>query len=713
MTILKYIRLTLIIFFLIVTGLSQVGYANSDLKGEEPDEKRNQLIGYILSRQLPAIHFSDKKMNDAFSVAAFELYLKQLDFQKRFLLADDVEQLNAFSIWIDDNLVRGNIVLVRTGYDIFDERLRQVEKLVEPILKEDFEVNRDELLETDPDKLEYVADSIELRERWRKIIKRQIFSRYLDLEEEQEKSGKKESPGQLWQTAKEKVTKRNRAFFHRLHQETLQDHYDRYFNAVARAFDPHTNYMPPANKEDFDIHMRGSLEGIGALLREEDGYIKIVRIIPGSASARQGRLKAEDVILEVAQGKQEPVDITDMRLRDAVRLIRGPKGTEVRLTIRKPDGAKDTISIVRDVVQIEETFVKSTLIDSPSGKKIGYIMLPSFYRDFENTKKRNDARNSTDDTKKALLQLTKQNLDGIILDLRNNGGGPLVDAVDVTGLFIESGPVVQVKDSFGMTKVLKDEDPEIVYGGPLIVLVNKFSASAAEIVAAALQDYGRAVIVGGDHTHGKGSVQTIIDMNEYIPRFSLYRYEDLGALKVMIQKYYRVTGGSVQFKGVEPDIVLPSLFEYLKTGERYLDYALPWDHVTPIEYTKVGGKTFDLALLIKKSKQRVAVDEGLVVISEEAERTSARSEITAVSLKMADFRLKRQEARQARKKIGAHYLKYRAEKDDGDLHSGNDGKRAEDDSSKWLKEIQEDPYISESIQILQDMILSPVAAATQ
>lgn len=709
MIILKYKRPILITFFLFFTVVYQVGNANGLPKVNS--EKRNQLIGYILSRQLPAIHFSDKKMDDDFSRAAFELYMKQLDYQKRFLLAADVKQLGAFSTWIDDNLTRGNIVLVKAGYDIFNERLNQVEKLITPILATDFDRSKEESLETDPEKLEYASNIDELKDRWRKIIKRQVLSKYLELEEEQEQGDTKVSMEELWKTAKEKVGKKNTNFFHRLHQETLQDHYDRYFNAVARAFDPHTNYMPPANKEDFDIHMRGSLEGIGALLREEDGYIKIVRIIPGSASARQGTLKAEDVILDVAQGAQEPVDITDMRLRDAVRLIRGPKGTEVRLTIKRPDGTKDTVSIIRDVVQIEETFVKSTLLDSPLGGKIGYIMIPSFYRDFDEVRNGKKSRNSTADTKNALLQLQKEKLNGMILDLRNNGGGALVDAVDIAGLFIKSGPVVQVKDSFGIRKVLEDEDPEIVYDGPLVVLVNKFSASAAEIVAAALQDYGRAVIIGGDHTHGKGSVQTIIDLNEYVPRFRLRDYEDLGALKVMIQKYYRVTGGSVQFKGVEPDIVLPSLFKYLKTGERYLDYALPWDKVDPIEYSPYKSNTFDLPTLVKKSDQRVTNDEGLRAILEEAERTSERSEKTAVSLKLEDLRMKRQEAKEARKKIGLHYLKYRQEKNDGDGTSVSDEKEVKDDALQWLKEVQEDPYISESTKVLNDMSLSPVAAA--
>ncbi len=711
MTIIKNKRLYLITFFSALICLTQVLYANGGL--QETAEKRNQLIGYILGRQLPAIHFSDKKMDDDFSKAAFELYLKQLDFQKRFLLAEDVKQLRAFAIWIDDNLIRGNLVLAQAGYTIFEERLLQVEKYIDPILQQGFDINRDELFETDPEKLDYALDVNGLKERWRRIVKRQTISRYLDLEEEQKKNNENKTQEQLWELAKEKVAKRNRSFFHRLHQETLQDHYDRYFNAIARAFDPHTNYMPPANKEDFDIHMRGSLEGIGALLREEDGYIKIVRIIPGSASARQGRLKAEDIILEVAQGSQEPVDVTDMRLRDAVRLIRGPKGTEVRLRIRRPDGTKEIISIIRDVVQIEETFVKSSLIDSPTGGKIGYVMIPSFYRDFEQTRNGNNVRNSTSDTKKALQKLMEHKLDGVILDLRNNGGGALMDAVDITGLFIESGPVVQVKDSFGTKKVLEDVDPEIVYNGPLIVLVNKFSASASEIVAAALQDYGRAIVVGGDHTHGKGSVQTIIDLNEYIPMFHLKRYEDLGALKVMIQKYYRVTGGSVQYKGVEPDIVLPSLFKHLKTGERYLDHALPWDKVEPVEYERYSGRSFDSALLIGKSKQRVTEDLGMMAIAEEAERTSERSEKTAVSLRVSDLRQKRLEARQARKKIGAHYLKYRQEKDDGDLHSADDDDSQEQSKDRWLKEIKEDPYIREASMIIRDMIMDQVVSTTR
>ena len=328
----------------------------------EADASRNNLIGYLLSKQLPVMHFSDKVMNDDLAFAAFDLYLKQLDYKKRFLLQSDVDKLSVLAPGIDSNLLNSTIVLPEVGSKLLNTRIGEVEKLTQKLLAHGFDYHRDEILETDPDKLKYATNLTDLSERWRRILKGQVISRYLDLVEEQkkEKEGKEKekhkSDKELWKEAEEKVAKRNRNFFNRMHQETLQDHYDRYFNAVTRAFDPHTNYMPPANKEDFDINMRGSLEGIGAILREEDGYIKVVSIIPGSASARQGRLQAEDIILEVAQGKKESVEITDMRLRDAVRLIRGPKGSVVRLTVKRPDGVKEVIAIQRDVVQIEETF---------------------------------------------------------------------------------------------------------------------------------------------------------------------------------------------------------------------------------------------------------------------------------------------------------------------------------------------------------------------
>lgn len=695
----KLLSFVSIIIFLL-WFLPTAGLADVDA---EVDQKRNKLIGYMLSKQLPSIHYSDKQVDDELARAIFDLYLKQLDFQKRFLLKQDVEHLRSFAQQIDDNLLRGTIVLPQTGYEILTDRIGQVEKMVDSLLTEKIDHSTNDTMETDPEKLEFAGDENELKTRWRKILEAQIINRYLDLEEEYLADEKKIDKEALWQEASDRVAKRFDDFFHRLHQETLQDHYDRFFNAVARAFDPHTNYMAPDRKEDFDIHMRGSLEGIGALLREEDGYIKVVRIIPGSASALEGRLQAEDIILAVAEKGEEPVEITDMRLRDAVRLIRGPKGTEVQLTVRKPDGAKDIIAITRDVVQIEETFVKHAVLDA-DGKKFGYINIPSFYRDFEKSRY-GEGRNSTQDTRDAIVALRNQGIEGIILDLRNNGGGSLVDAVDITGLFIDEGPIVQVKNSQGTKRVLKDDDETLVYGGPLVVLVNQFSASASEIVAAALQDYRRAIVVGGQHTHGKGTVQTIIDLNENIPLLHLRRYEDLGALKATIQKFYRVDGGSTQYRGVEPDIVLPSLFQHLKSGEQYLDYSLEWDQDAPAKYATYSDKVTDLQEIIDRSRERVKQSQGLVLIEEEAKRSTLRSKQTIIDLDIDSMRAKREEERLAREKVGAHMGSLEEDQSD-DTGIPEDLAESDEQTSdaEWLVELDKDPYVAESQMIINDLV---------
>jgi carboxyl-terminal processing protease len=783
MTIMKNIKIFLVFCLALFFLTSSTITFGDTTKVGEIDQKRNRLIGYILSKQLPVLHFSDKVFNDELARAVFHLYIKQLDYQKRFLLKKDVQQLEAFAPYIDDNLADGRITLPDTGYDILNEKINLVQKMVgimlasdkvgagpvagftaytvqpgdtlakiadrfddlgvgeligdnnlgdpkhiyvgqqlkirKPVLfvQEDlyvgyFNVRKRESYETDPEKVDFAQNLDELKDRWRKVLKAQIISQYLDLEEEQknklekpkenEQPPKQMSEEELWKEALVKVSKRNKNFFQRLHQETLQDHYDRFFNCITRAFGPHTNYIPPASKEQFDINMRGSLEGIGALLREDDGLIKVISIIPGSASARQGSLKAGDIILQVAQEGEEPVDITDMRLRDAVRLIRGPKGEAVRLTVKRTDGVTEVILIIRDVVQIEETFVKSSVIESEDGRKTGYIFIPSFYRDFEGTRNGANGRNSTDDTLKEILKLKEQNVDGIILDLRDDGGGALVDAVDITGLFIKSGPVVQVLNSFGDKRILSDTNDEVSYDGPMVVLVNKFSASASEIVAAALQDYRRAVIVGGTHTHGKGTVQTIIDLNENIPLLHLRKYEDLGALKVMIQKFYRVNGSSTQYKGVEPDIVLPNLFEHIKSGERYLDYSLPWDSIKPVAFTPYN-RPIDLEKLREMSLKRAANDEGLKIISEEAVKAAERSENTVLSVQIDDMRLKRDESRLMREKVGAHYRKYREEQGEDPDFEEPDSEN-EDPKEKWLKDVKEDPYIREAVNIVGDVI---------
>jgi len=688
----------LFVSLLFVLLATQPGWAKA--VPVEFNSSRNQLIAYILSHQLPAQHFSHEPLDDNLSRAAFDLYIKQLDPRKRFLLKSDIGQLSAFADHVDDELKRGRVVLADAGAEVLNDRIRQVKKLIDPLIDAGFDFNQDAYLEVDPEKIDYAADLTALKERWRKSIQMQILDTYFDARDEAEKN--KKSFGSFDTeiiTATEKVRKRIHRSLDRLLKQTRQDHFNRYFDTVARAFDPHTTYMPPTSKEDFDIHMSGSLEGIGALLREEDGLIKVVRIIPGSAAERQGQLQGEDIILAVSEADSEPVEITDMRIRDAVSYIRGPKGTEVRLSVQKPDGAKMIIPIVRDVVQIEETYVKSTILKDENNHNIGYLRIPSFYRDFGAKGAGRVGRNATDDTKVELKKLMNSNIKGLILDLRNNGGGALSDAVMISGLFLPGGPVVQVKNSQGVIRVLEDEDPSITYSGPLIVVVNQFSASASEILAAALQDYGRALVIGGAHTHGKGTVQALLDMNRNLPLLQLKKYDDLGALKLTIQKFYRINGGSTQFKGVVPDLVMPSVFDNLETGEQYLDNSLPWDQVEHVGYDHWTGARFDIEKAKQQAREWIASNEQFQEIKRESMRTLQRKENTLIDISFDGMKKDREEvalARENAKKAGLI-----------DDESTEDTSKSD---TPLDQQLDDDPFVQISLFLLGDTTLTQHAA---
>ena len=697
------------IFRLIPTLLVVLGFTLSLLSVPSPavareadlEVNRAKVLSYLLREQLARNHYSHKNLDDELSVAAFDLYLKQLDGQKRFLLQSDVVRLRAYAARIDDEMNQGRFELPQLGADILRERVTRARQLVEEILAGDFNFTRQEEFETDPSKLAYCSTETELRERWRQVLKYQVLNRYLNLLEDEGATPGKDKEAELLAKARERTLKGNREFFTRILEESVQDHYDRYFDSVARAFDPHSGYLPPAQKEDFDIGMRGSLEGIGATLREEDGYIKVVSIIPGSPSARQGQLQAEDIILMVAQAGGEPVDVTDTRLREAVSLIRGAKGTEVRLTVRKPDGTRLVIPIVRDVVQIEETFVKSAVLSDEKGNRTyGYVKIPSFYRDFQKTRAGEKARNVTDDLRAELDSLKGRKVDGLILDLRNNGGGALSDAVAVTGLFIEKGPVVQVKSSYGQMDILTDDDTSVAYDGPLVVLVNQFSASASEIVAGALQDYGRAIVVGSKHTHGKGTVQAVVDLDRTLPFSSMKQFEPLGAMRVTIQKFYRVSGASTQYRGVVPDIILPDRLGHLKSGEQYLDHSLPWDTVDATVYVPWKHQPRAKSEIKVKSSRRVATDEAFISISRDAALAKERMENTLQSLNILDIRRERKAAKKMQKEMAGWHGEEPATSDEERKQAAG----AEERLRLWLQEVKEDPYNREAMAVLNDLI---------
>lgn len=616
---------------------------------------REAILGNILKGALETMHFGTKKINDDLSKNAFKEYIKRLDYGKQFLLESDIEELKKYEEKLDNEMLSGQLELIDASKKIFDKRMKEVKAFVEAKLKEPFDLNKEEFIETDSDKREFKESMDELKDFWRKLLKYDVLNRYAELEDEQngvvseedkkkkkKKVAKKEkkkklSPKELEAEARKKVAKSYERIFKRLNREKRIDWLDRFYNSITKVFDPHTNYLPPEEKEDFDIDMSGKLEGIGALLREDVSYIKVERIIPGSASWKGKELEAEDVILKVAQGEKEPVDIVDMPLRDAVKLIRGKKGTEVRLTVKKPSGMTKVISIVRDVVEIEESYAKSAIINFKDEKqKFGYIFVPKFYRDFQNR----NGRNCTDDVRAEIQKLKKSNIEGLILDLRNNGGGALDDARMMSGLFIKEGPIVQVKDHRGDIDILADTDDSVEFDKPLIVLLNRFSASASEIVAAALQDYGRAVIVGGEHSHGKGTVQAVMDLNAYLSPV-IRPSTSLGALKITIQQFFRINGSSTQYKGVTPDIVLPDQFSYMESGEKYLDYSLPWAKLDEVDYKAWDKYKYDISSLRDKSESRVAKSAKFKKVKDSVAFYKARKDESKRELTLKGFEKER------------------------------------------------------------------------
>lgn len=699
--------------FLLVLILCLFSFNLAPSRGDDDpakvDDNRAKLLSYIIYNDLGKYHFAKKKIDDELSKAAFRVYLKQLDPQKRYLLKEDIDKLSVFSERIDDEMKAGNIQLPVRASELINQRIPQIREMVSEILSHDFDFSDNETLETDLDKLEFCTSLSELRERWRKTLKYQVLHRYLSLLEDEKALEKDEqadpkkpakSEKELAATAREKVLKSYETIFTRLIQEKPRERYDRFFNAFSKAFDPHTDYLPPMDKEDFDIGMKGQLEGIGATLKEEDGYVKVVSIVPGGPAYRQGSLQPEDTILKVREGKNEPIEITDMKLRDAIKYIRGKKGTEVTLTVKKPGGALATITLIRDVVQLEDGFVKGMLLkDDQKGDTFGYIKIPTFYRDFEKTRFGGSGRNSTDDVRKELTKFEPSRIKGLILDLRNNGGGALTDSVKTAGLFIRKGPVVQVKGIDGKVSVLSDDDSGINYDGPIIVLVNKFSASASEILAGALQDYGRAVVIGGEHTHGKGTVQTIIDLNDEMPFQNMDHLKPLGALKLTTQKFYRITGESTQYRGITPDIVLPDRYTGLKSGEQHLDNALPWDTISAATYAKWGSPVAHVPVLKEKSLQRVRTNKDFLEIESFSKITTDEQKKTVRSLNIETAKKELEETRVMR------------EKGNKGPHGQHNGERKStavltEDAKKelWNKEVREDAYVREAVSVLLDLI---------
>lgn len=694
-----------ILFFSTIAVISVSCFMCSFLPGTAPSNDKTVVTENVMSGLLQLGHFKPREMDDKFSEDVYDLYLKRIDVNKKFLLQTDINELKTMRSKIDDQLRADNFDFFYKSTEILNKRYADVEGFYKDLLKEPFDFTKDEKIETDPKKLNYPADNKAQREEWRKLFKYQTLVRMSEALESQEKAMLKKdtvfeskSNAVIEKESREKVEKNYADFFKRLKKVDETDRAGMFLNAVANVFDPHTEFFPPKVKDNFDIQMSGQLEGIGAQLQEKDGAIKVSNIVPGSASWRQGELKAGDIILKVAQGKDDPVDVTDMRLDDAVQLIRGKKGTEVRLTVRKPDASLKVISIIRDIVVLDETYAKSLIIEE--GDKIGYLKLPSFYADFNKP----GGRRCATDVKNEIIKLKEQQIKGLILDLRNNGGGSLQDVVEMAGLFIDKGPIVQVKTTGSNAEVLEDRNSGTLYDGPLVIMVNNISASASEIMAAAMQDYKRAIIIGGEQTFGKGTVQRIVGLDDRLDVKQM-NFAPVGSLKLTMQKFYRVNGGSTQLKGVGSDIMLPDKFEKLYKGEREEEFPMPWDEIKAATINP-WIPSWNMEDVKKKSYTRIGNDLTFKQIRDLEEKYKKQADNTAVSLNLEKYR-----AEQKKNAIESDNLE-KLEKEGKQLNAYGmvqDLEKIASDSTKkimnedWIKTVKKDSYIKEAVNVIRDM----------
>jgi len=617
---------------------------------------KDEVIEDLLIQNLNNTHFKPQELNDSFSAHVFSLYMKRLDYNKKLLLKEDVDNLAKYKYSIDDLVKKNSLEFFDASLEIISKRTKEDQEYYREILAKPFDISgefsKDENVELDPDKTPYAADKAGLKEAWRKYLKYQVLFRVNEMMTDQEKAiakkdsvFKKRTPDEMEADARKKVLKNQDDLFERLNKVDREDRFSVYLNCIVGVYDPHTEYFAPAERDNFDISLSGQLEGIGAQLQEKDDEIKVSSIVPGSPSWKQGKLKAGDIILKVAQGDGEPVEVTGMKLDKVVKIVRGKKGTEVRLTVKKLGGGTEVISIIRDIVQLEETYAHSDIIKA-NGMKVGYIKLPSFYADF----KRNGGRSCAEDVKKELLKLKEENVEGVVLDLRDNGGGSLGDVVDMAGLFVDKGPIVQVKGRSGAPSVLNDTHEPLIYDGPLVVLVNSGSASASEIMAAAIQDYKRGVIMGSSSTFGKGSVQQFADLDEGLnPTYASFK--PLGSVKVTRSKFYRISGGATQLKGVIPDIILPDRYMYFDLGERELDYPMKWDEIARADYKTWSIHPLHTDKLRKLSEARTRDDESFKLLAEEAKRLKQQKDDTYETLNLEKYRARQKKITESGKKF--------------------------------------------------------------
>ncbi len=700
----KNFKVLLVAVFVAIASCS---FTTKKFDNPEKDKLLIDLITYVLEKG----HYSPKDMDDAFSRNIYKNFIDGVDPLKRYFLNSDIEEFKQYETAIDDQIKIKDVTFFKLVYTRLTERIAQIEKIYPRILELPFNYSIDEELNVDYDKITYPNNIKALENRWRKQLKFTTISNYYDLIEEngtnlnenstEGKSEDFENPKSLSEIeieARENTKSSMSEYFDFVNDLESKDYFGIFLNTIVEEFDPHTNYFAPSDRDRFELQMSGKLEGIGARLQKKNDYIKIVEVISGGPAWRGEHVEVGDMIMKVRQeSEKEAVSIIGMRLDDAVKLIKGPKGTKVILTIKRVDGSIEEEIITRDVVEIEETYAKSALIKKED-KNYGLIDLRQFYFDMQNYKERNAAS----DVKKEIIRLKKEGMEGLIIDLRGNGGGSLRTAVDMAGLFIKEGPIVQVASSGSKKEVLNDNDDEIVWNGPLVILVNELSASASEILAAAMQDYKRAIVVGSKQSYGKGTVQNLLDLNQWLRNNEM---GDMGSLKLTTQKFYRVNGGSTQLEGVKSDVVMADRYSYIDIGEKDYDNPLPYDKIEPANY-EVWNGNIDYEKTISRSVERITKSQQLKLIDENAQWIKNRRDVTTVNLNYESYKKDIESRIDETKKfdsIDNYDNKLIYESLPFEIELMKQDSTLFEKRKRWHKSLGNDIYIEEGINILQDL----------
>lgn len=661
-------------------------------------ERILQSVGEMLRQG----HYDPKDLNDDFSKKVFKKFLEELDPDKNILTQQDIQALKKHEARVDDEIKGAPVEFFLDAAQLFNKRIEEVSKIYKELLAKPFDFAVNETIVIDAKKLDFSSTEDQRRDAWRKRLKYLTLDRYVELKEVQDKNKSKagfvvKTDAEMEKAARDRVIKIMDRTFDRYRFKFNDDEkFSIYVNAITSMMDPYTEFFPPVDKRYFDEQLSGTFFGIGASLLYEEGNIKINSLLTGSPAWKSQQIEVGDIIVKVAQGAETPVELTGYTVEDAVKLIRGKKGTEVKLTVKKKDGTVKIINLTRDKIVQDETFARSSIVNN-GDSKVGYIFLPEFYANFDDP----NGNRSAVDVAKEVVKLKQQNVDGIVIDLRNNGGGSLYDVVQIAGLFIDEGPIVQVKDRDGKPTVMRDKDGSVLYDGPLAVMVNEFSASASEIFAAAIQDYGRGVIIGSTSTYGKGTVQRSIGLD---PENFLSPNSDLGSLKITLQKFYRINGGSTQLKGVVPDVVIPDKYEYLEFREKNNTNALPWDEISKASYKK-WEDGYDLQTIKNLSNARISSNPIFQQIKQKTQWLSTQND-RELPLELARFK-KEQESRTAIAKQLDTLTKLKDSLSMAflpqDLERMNTDKDKAERYNQWLRSLKTDIYLDQAIKIVGDI----------